>query len=258
MYVRPKVLRTAVHLLRTCCALAGHACVHACVHVYVYVYVLQIVRWICGASDEHFEFIAMDMCTNGTLAQVCRSRKCLTEPEVCYYAYQTVSALAYLTSRGIVHGDIKPGNLFLSAAMRVRVGDFGLASLAGACTRACGTPNYIAPEVLQGKDVRVAARIARMVPYSTRSAPSCVSAAGSAPSCVCALACRECRESEGARRICGRSAASCTSPCTGGRRSSASSATRRKLGASGKPSQRTPRTSPTDSRGLFCTSTDTE
>ena len=114
---------------------------------------MQIVRWICGASDEHFEFIAMDICTNGTLAQVFRIRQRLTEPEVCYYAYQTVSALAYLALRNIVHGDIKPGNLFLSAAMRVRVGDFGLASLAGSCTRVCGTPNYIAPEVLQGKEV---------------------------------------------------------------------------------------------------------
>ena len=70
---------------------------------------------------------------------------------------QTCGAIKYLHQRNIVHRDLKTGNLFLDADMNVKVGDFGLAALLvsqsdyGAIRRTtmCGTPNYLAPEVLE-------------------------------------------------------------------------------------------------------------
>lgn len=59
-------------------------------------------------------------------------------------------------SHKVIHRDLKLGNLFLSEKMQVKVGDFGLAcklEYEGQKKRTiCGTPNYIAPEVLDGKD----------------------------------------------------------------------------------------------------------
>ena len=58
--------------------------------------------------------------------------------------------------KGIIHRDLKMGNVFLDKNMNVKVGDFGLAALLmsgkdwQACRRTtlCGTPNYITPEIL--------------------------------------------------------------------------------------------------------------
>ena len=59
-------------------------------------------------------------------------------------------------SNRVIHRDLKLGNLFLTEKMQVKTGDFGLAAkLEQENERrrtVCGTPNYIAPEVLDGKD----------------------------------------------------------------------------------------------------------
>ena len=64
-------------------------------------------------------------------------------------------ALKYLHSHRIIHRDLKLGNLFLNDKMEIKLGDFGLATkldFDGEKKRTiCGTPNYIAPEVLEGK-----------------------------------------------------------------------------------------------------------
>lgn len=68
---------------------------------------------------------------------------------------QMISALQYLHSHRVIHRDLKLGNLFLNDKMEIKVGDFGLATkldFDGERKRTiCGTPNYIAPEVLEGK-----------------------------------------------------------------------------------------------------------
>lgn len=63
--------------------------------------------------------------------------------------------MKYLHAHRIIHRDLKLGNLFLNEKMEVKLGDFGLATkldFDGEKKRTiCGTPNYIAPEVLEGK-----------------------------------------------------------------------------------------------------------
>ena len=79
---------------------------------------------------------------------------------------QVCGAVKYLHYRHIVHRDLKTGNLFLDDGMNVKVGDFGLAALlvtekemeVRRRTTMCGTPNYLAPEILEkgkGHDEKV-------------------------------------------------------------------------------------------------------
>lgn len=68
---------------------------------------------------------------------------------------QVLDGLEYLHSQKIIHRDLKLGNLFLNENMCVKIGDFGLATkidFYGEKKKTiCGTPNYIAPEILESK-----------------------------------------------------------------------------------------------------------
>jgi len=68
---------------------------------------------------------------------------------------QILEAVKYLHKHRVIHRDLKLGNLFLSDKMEIKLGDFGLATkldFEGERKRTiCGTPNYIAPEILAGK-----------------------------------------------------------------------------------------------------------
>uniref|UniRef100_A0A8C6SJ21 Serine/threonine-protein kinase PLK n=1 Tax=Neogobius melanostomus TaxID=47308 RepID=A0A8C6SJ21_9GOBI len=87
-----------------------------------------------------------------SLAHIWKARHTLTEPEVRYYLRQIISGLKYLHSRNILHRDLKLGNFFVNENMDLRLGDFGLAAKLEAVEQRkktiCGTPNYLAPEVL--------------------------------------------------------------------------------------------------------------
>ena len=112
------------------------------------------------AFEHYFEdsenvYLLIEICHNQTLNELLKRRKKLTELEVQCYANQIIKALKYLQSHRVIHRDLKLGNLFISEKMEIKVGDFGLATkleFDGERKRTvCGTPNYIAPEILEGK-----------------------------------------------------------------------------------------------------------
>lgn len=78
-----------------------------------------------------------------------KSRIRITEFEAKCYVIQLIEGLEYLHRQGIVHRDIKLGNVFLSNKMQVKIGDFGLSAKVSHNRErrftTCGTPNYIAP-----------------------------------------------------------------------------------------------------------------
>lgn len=81
-----------------------------------------------------------------------KRRRTLTEPEVRYWMRQIVEATQFMHSSKVIHRDLKLGNLFINSSMKIKVGDFGLATTIqydGERKKTlCGTPNYIAPEIL--------------------------------------------------------------------------------------------------------------
>lgn len=68
------------------------------------------------------------------------------------YALQLIDGLEYLHAENIIHRDLKLGNVFINHRMELKIGDFGLSTrLKNARDKrytTCGTPNYIAPEIL--------------------------------------------------------------------------------------------------------------
>ncbi|KAI9053507.1 hypothetical protein LZ554_002462 [Drepanopeziza brunnea f. sp. 'monogermtubi'] len=116
----------------------------------------NIVQFHRAFSYEKCTYIVLELCPNGSLMDMVRKRKYITQPEVRYWTVQMAGAIKYMHAKGIIHRDLKMGNIFLDKDMNVKVGDFGLAALLmsgkdwQACRRTtlCGTPNYIAPEIL--------------------------------------------------------------------------------------------------------------
>ncbi|KAF2736651.1 Pkinase-domain-containing protein [Polyplosphaeria fusca] len=117
----------------------------------------NIVEFYRAFSFQSSTFVVLELCDNGSLADAIKKRRYFTMPEIRRFMIQTCGAIKYLHQRNIVHRDLKTGNLFLDHDMNVKVGDFGLAALLvsqndfGAIRRTtmCGTPNYLAPEVLE-------------------------------------------------------------------------------------------------------------
>ncbi|CAM9819998.1 unnamed protein product, partial [Chrysoparadoxa australica] len=109
--------------------------------------------------DSHNNFyMVLELCTGGELFDriVCKAHYTENEAKECISA--VTQAIKYCHSQGIVHRDLKPENLLYShydeAKAVIKLADFGLAKLLNnnaMMTTACGTPGYVAPEILQGK-----------------------------------------------------------------------------------------------------------
>jgi len=115
----------------------------------------NIVRYFVNFQDEERIYILMEYCKNQTLMELVNRRKRLSEPETQYYMLQILGGVRYLHDTNVIHRDLKLGNILLDANMHCKIADFGLATKLQSPeqrkTTICGTPNYIAPEVLDGK-----------------------------------------------------------------------------------------------------------
>ncbi|XP_046899799.1 serine/threonine-protein kinase PLK1 [Hypomesus transpacificus] len=103
-------------------------------------------------EDDDFVFVVLEICRRRSLLELHKRRKAVTEPEARYYMLQLLKGCQYLHNNRVIHRDLKLGNIFLNDDMVVKIGDFGLATkieFDGERKKTlCGTPNYIAPEVL--------------------------------------------------------------------------------------------------------------
>ncbi|KAF7331913.1 Serine/threonine-protein kinase [Mycena kentingensis (nom. inval.)] len=112
----------------------------------------NIVKFIdCFEGDDNV-YITLELCPSGSLMDLLRRRKRFTEGEARFFMVQLIGACQYMHNQSVIHRDLKLGNLFLDGHMNIKVGDFGLAALIESPGERkktiCGTPNYIAPEVL--------------------------------------------------------------------------------------------------------------
>ncbi len=115
----------------------------------------SIVKFEHVFEDSENVYILLEMCTNQTLKDLCKRRKRISEFEAQYYVFQIVNALKYLNKNRVIHRDLKLGNLFLNEKLKIKLGDFGLAAKLDFDNEkrhtVCGTPNYLAPEVLSNR-----------------------------------------------------------------------------------------------------------
>ncbi|XP_045470842.1 serine/threonine-protein kinase polo [Harmonia axyridis] len=115
----------------------------------------NIVGFYGFFEDQHNIYIVLELCKKRSMMELHKRRKALTEPETRYYMKQILQGVTYLHERRIIHRDLKLGNLFLDDDLHVKIGDFGLAARIeydGERKKTlCGTPNYIAPEILNRK-----------------------------------------------------------------------------------------------------------
>lgn len=117
----------------------------------------NIVQFLRAFSFDKCTYLVLELCPNASLMEMVKRRKGLTEPEVRFYSVQIAGAIKYMHGKGIIHRDLKMGNIFLDSRMNAKIGDFGLAALLVTGrdmqtirrTTLCGTPNYIAPEILE-------------------------------------------------------------------------------------------------------------
>ena len=114
----------------------------------------NIVSFVRTFQDDWFVYILLEKCSNQTLMEVAKARRRFTVPETQFIMIQSLSAMQYMHENNVIHRDLKLGNMMMDDDMNVKIGDFGLAaelSYDGERKRTiCGTPNYIAPEILEG------------------------------------------------------------------------------------------------------------
>ena len=108
-------------------------------------------------ESEGTAFIAMEYVTGTNLQELLAGGGRLPIPQVADVARQAAEALDYAHGCGVVHRDIKPGNIVLTTGGQAKVLDFGIARApSGDGTkpgRLLGTPNYMAPEQVIGGPV---------------------------------------------------------------------------------------------------------
>lgn len=118
----------------------------------------NIVKLVDIYEDERFWCLVMELMKGGELFDQILEREHFSEVEARQYTKAMIDAISYCHDKDIVHRDLKPENLLLSdnsiSEANIKVADFGLARLLDEDTLAsttCGTPGYVAPEVLERK-----------------------------------------------------------------------------------------------------------
>jgi len=116
-----------------------------------------VISFIDYHEDETEIIIIMDLVTGGELAQQIFTTKRLPENKIKYIFFQISKAVEYLHDSNITHRDLKPENILIQSpgSERVMIADFGLSKNVGQSSlmqTVCGTPIYLAPEILQQMD----------------------------------------------------------------------------------------------------------
>ena len=117
--------------------------------------IVQIFDW--GIGDE--PFFVMEYIEGSTLTSIISKKRTLSISDILFIGAQVSSGLQAAHSQGLVHRDIKPGNIMITPEGKVKVTDFGIVSLQNEesdITKTgsiLGTASYISPEQAQGKPV---------------------------------------------------------------------------------------------------------
>jgi eukaryotic-like serine/threonine-protein kinase len=116
-------------------------------------YIVAILDAVVAEESGH---IAMEYVKGGDLSMHVAPDKLLPVADVLQIAFKCCGALEYAAKEGIVHRDIKPANLMIAEGTDVKISDFGAAYLRktqAVQSAAMGSPYYMSPEQISGKEV---------------------------------------------------------------------------------------------------------
>src|SRR4051795_13616439 len=107
-------------------------------------------------DGEHLAYLVMELVQGAPLSTLLREEGPLSPEATLSVLRQTAEALAEAHHAGLVHRDVKPGNILVGPDGRVKITDFGIAWSAGSVPltqagQVLGTPQYVAPEQVSGQ-----------------------------------------------------------------------------------------------------------
>jgi serine/threonine protein kinase len=115
----------------------------------------NVVRVYSTGKAHGMFYIAMELVDRGSLDSEIEQKGRLPEVEVLQIGVQVAEGLEAATRAGLIHRDIKPGNILFSENRRAKIVDFGLALQSNQTEAALGeiwgTPFYVSPETLASK-----------------------------------------------------------------------------------------------------------
>ncbi|XP_066990593.1 calcium/calmodulin-dependent protein kinase type 1 isoform X4 [Macrobrachium rosenbergii] len=116
----------------------------------------NIVQLLETFEDKHKVYLVMELVTGGELFDRIVEKGSYTEKDASDLIRQVLEAVDYMHDQGVVHRDLKPENLLYYSPdedSKIMISDFGLSKMedSGIMATACGTPGYVAPEVLAQK-----------------------------------------------------------------------------------------------------------
>ncbi|XP_059221363.1 cGMP-dependent protein kinase, isozyme 2 forms cD5/T2 isoform X2 [Stomoxys calcitrans] len=117
-----------------------------------------IVKLFKTFKDKKYLYMLMESCLGGELWTILRDKGNFDDSTTRFYTACVVEAFDYLHSRNIIYRDLKPENLLLDEKGYVKLVDFGFAKKLQSGRKTwtfCGTPEYVAPEVIlnRGHDI---------------------------------------------------------------------------------------------------------
>ncbi|KAK5878337.1 hypothetical protein CesoFtcFv8_023749 [Champsocephalus esox] len=113
-----------------------------------------IIRLYRTFRDSKYLYMLLEACLGGELWTLLRDRGSFDDGVTRFYTGCVVEALAFLHCRGIIYRDLKPENIILDQRGYVKLVDFGFAKIVGLGKKTwtfCGTPEYVAPEIILNK-----------------------------------------------------------------------------------------------------------
>ena len=111
-----------------------------------------LLRMAASYQDADTLYMLLELVQGGELFTLLRAQRFFQEPVCAFYAATVVSAFEYLHDRSLCYRDLKPENLLIDAQGYLKVVDFGFAKEVKAKTYTlCGTPEYLAPEIILNK-----------------------------------------------------------------------------------------------------------